>query len=54
MRITHLEFVSSRQRLRRMSLYTHTNAKIETFSELSSAHRFGVVLQFIRSVGRGT
>jgi glycosyltransferase involved in cell wall biosynthesis len=54
MRITHLEFVSSRQRLRRMSLYTHTNSKIETFSELGAARRFGVLLQLIRGVARGS
>jgi glycosyltransferase involved in cell wall biosynthesis len=53
MRITHLEFVSSRERLRRMSLYTRTNTKIETFSELSSVHRFGALLQLIRNVGKG-
>jgi glycosyltransferase involved in cell wall biosynthesis len=54
MRITHLEFVSSRHRLRRMSLYTRTNSKIETFSELRPVHRFGVLLQFVRSFGKGS
>ncbi|MEM8964607.1 MAG: glycosyltransferase family 2 protein [Acidobacteriota bacterium] len=43
MRITHLEFLSVRQRIRRLSLYTQTNARIGTFRELSVFQRLGVV-----------
>lgn len=43
MRVTHLEFVSARKRARRLSLYTRTNAKIETFRELTARQRLGVL-----------
>ncbi len=48
MRITHLEFVRARDRLRRLELYTGTNSKIATFRELSAAQRLGVLFQLIR------
>ncbi|MCH9651935.1 MAG: glycosyltransferase family 2 protein [Deltaproteobacteria bacterium] len=42
MGVTHLEFLSARDRTRRLSLYTHTNSKIETFRELSFGQRLGL------------
>ena len=47
MRVTHLEFLHTRDRVRRMSLYTRTNSKIETFKELSAAQRVGVVRRLL-------
>jgi glycosyltransferase involved in cell wall biosynthesis len=52
MKITHMEFSSARSRLRRLSLYTQTNARVETFKELSMAQRAGVLGQLLRG-GRG-
>jgi glycosyltransferase involved in cell wall biosynthesis len=48
MRVTHMEFLRARDRLRRLSLYTRTNAKIETFRELGTAQRFGVLVHLLR------
>ena len=53
MRVTHMEFTSARARARRLSLYTRTNARIETFRELGLGRRCGVLLQLLRSLGRG-
>ncbi len=44
MRVTHLEFLRVRDRLRRLLLYTRTNAQIESFRELGLATRAGVLL----------
>lgn len=51
MRITHLEFLEARQRARRLSLYTQTNSKIESFRELSITQRLGVLLGLLRGGG---
>jgi glycosyltransferase involved in cell wall biosynthesis len=48
MRITHLEFVRLRDRLRRMSLYTTTNARIPTFDELGVLQRAAILLRMLR------
>lgn len=48
MRIAHHEFVHSRARAGRLSLYTQTNAQIETFRELGLARRLGVGLHLLR------
>jgi hypothetical protein len=48
MKVTHLEFLRARDRLRRLSLYTRTNAKIGTFRELGTAQRLGVLLHLLR------
>jgi glycosyltransferase involved in cell wall biosynthesis len=48
MRVTHLEFLRVRDRLRRLSLYTHTNAKIASFRELGMSGRAGVLLHLLR------
>ena len=47
MRVTHLEFLHTRDRVRRMSLYTKTNTQIETFKELSAAQRVGVAWRLL-------
>lgn len=47
MRITHLEFVRTRNRLQRLRLYTQTNSRIDTFRELGIAQRFGVLRQLL-------
>jgi hypothetical protein len=49
MRITHHEFTSGRERARRLSLYTRTNSRIETFRELEPSRRLGVLLHLLRS-----
>lgn len=49
MRVTHLEFLRTRDRARRMSLYTKTNSRIETFQELGAVRRAGVLLRLLRS-----
>ncbi len=51
MKVTHLEFLRARARVRRLSLYTRTNAKIETFRELGPADRLGVLLHLLRVRG---
>ncbi len=43
MRVTHMEFLEARERVRRLSLYTQTNSKIETFRELGLRQRLGVL-----------
>lgn len=48
MRITHLEFLRVRDRVRRLSLYTRTNAQIASFRELGVAERAGVLLHLVR------
>lgn len=52
MTITHLEFLRARDRLRRLRRYTGTNAGIDTFRELGTVRRLGVVAQVIRSLFR--
>lgn len=47
-RVTHLEFVRARQRARRLSLYSETNAKIETFRELGLRQRLGLAAAWLR------
>jgi glycosyltransferase involved in cell wall biosynthesis len=54
MRVTHMEFVRARERARRLSLYTRTNARIETFRELGLAHRLGVLRHLLRGPRGGT
>ncbi|MCG8462364.1 MAG: glycosyltransferase family 2 protein [Holophagales bacterium] len=49
MRIEHHEFRSARKRAGRLSLYTRTNAKIESFRELGLRHRLGVLGHLLRS-----
>ena len=49
MRITHLEFVSFRERAKRLNLYTETNSQIVTFRELSFWQRLAVLRHLIRS-----
>jgi glycosyltransferase involved in cell wall biosynthesis len=48
MRVTHLEFLRLRDRLQRLSLYTQTNARIETFRELGVMQRVGVLSHLLR------
>jgi hypothetical protein len=47
MRVTHHEFLHARDRLRRMRLYTRTNAQIEGFAELSLIQRLGVLRHWL-------
>lgn len=54
MRITHLEFVSARERARRLKLYTGTNTQIATFRELGARQRLGVLMHLIRGGGAGS
>lgn len=48
MRVTHLEFLSTRERLRRMALYTRTNSQIGGFQELGFMQRVGLLGQLLR------
>jgi glycosyltransferase involved in cell wall biosynthesis len=48
MRVTHMEFLRARERARRLSLYSRTNLKIETFRELGLLQRLGVFLHLLR------
>ncbi len=48
MRVTHLEFLHTRDRVRRMSMYTKTNTQISTFRELGPRQRAGVLVRLIR------
>ena len=48
MKITHMEFRRARERARRLSLYTRTNAKITSFRELGFAQRAGLLGHLIR------
>jgi glycosyltransferase involved in cell wall biosynthesis len=50
MQMTHREFLRARDRLRRLSLYTDTNSRIETFKELSVAQRLAVVGHLVRNL----
>lgn len=50
MRITHLEFLQTRNRLQRMRLYSQTNSRIETFRELGIPQRLGVLGQLLRDL----
>ena len=47
MRVTHLEFLRVRDRMRRLSTYTRTNAKIPSFRELGVSGRAGVLLHLL-------
>ena len=49
MRVTHMEFQRARERARRLSLYTRTNTKIETFRELGMAQRIGLLMSLFRA-----
>jgi glycosyltransferase involved in cell wall biosynthesis len=49
MRVTHMEFQRARERARRLSLYTKTNSKIETFRELGMVQRFGLLMSLFRA-----
>ncbi len=50
MRVTHLEFTRSRDRLRRLGRYTETNARIDTFEELPRTVRWRLLVRAL--VGR--
>ena len=50
MRITHMEFVRTRNRLQRMRLYSQTNSRIESFQELGFAQRLGVLGQLVKDL----
>jgi glycosyltransferase involved in cell wall biosynthesis len=52
--VTHMEFLKTRDRVRRLSLYTKTNARIESFRELGIGDRVGVLGQLLRSGRRRT
>ena len=47
MRITHREFRTARQRLRRLSLYTRTNRQIDGFRELRWRQRVAVAMRML-------
>lgn len=53
MRVTHLEFLRLRDRVRRLSLYTRTNAQIPSFKELGVAGRARVMLHLLQGRGAG-
>jgi glycosyltransferase involved in cell wall biosynthesis len=48
MRMTHLEFLSARARIRRLLLYARTNSRISGFRELGAGKRLGVLLHLLR------
>ena len=48
MRMTHLEFLKARARLQRLLLYSKTNTQIESFRELESTSRMGILLRLLR------
>jgi glycosyltransferase involved in cell wall biosynthesis len=48
MRVTHVEFLRVRDRLRRLSLYTKTNSQIPSFRELGTSERAAVLLHLLR------
>ena len=52
--VTHMEFLRTRDRVRRLSLYTKTNARIQGFRELGIADRVGVLGQLLRARRRRT
>lgn len=47
MQVTHLEFLRARDRLRRLSLYTSTNSRIEGFRELSVLDRLRIAASLL-------
>jgi len=47
MRVTHMEFLRFRDRLRRLSLYARTNSRIGTFRELGPVRRGAVLLRLL-------
>lgn len=47
MRVTHCEFLRARDRLRRLSLYTRTNRRIDGFRELGWGQRLAVALRTV-------
>jgi hypothetical protein len=47
MRVAHLEFERCRDRLKRLRLYTQTNARIPTFRELGPAQRVSLLMRLI-------
>ncbi len=47
MRVTHMEFLSARQRARRLSLYTRTNSQIGSFRELGLRQRLAVMTRLL-------
>ncbi len=53
MRVTHNEFVSSRERVKRLRLYSNTNARISSFEELTFTQRCAIVLRAVRTALRG-
>ena len=48
MKVIHMEFLRARDRARRLSLYTKTNSRIETFRELSVTQRAALLLFLMR------
>lgn len=48
MRITHMEFRRFRDRVRRLGVYTGSNARIDTFNELGAARRAAVLWHMVR------
>ncbi len=48
MKVTHMEFMRARDRARRLSLYTQTNARIPTFRELGASQRLAVLARLLR------
>ena len=54
MQVTHLEFVRGKDRARRLSLYTETNAKIDSFEELGFGQRLGVLWHLLQGGGRAS
>jgi glycosyltransferase involved in cell wall biosynthesis len=49
MRVIHMEFRRASERARRLSLYTRTNSKVETFRELGIAQRAGLLMYLFRA-----
>jgi glycosyltransferase involved in cell wall biosynthesis len=48
MRVTHMEFLRAGKRVQRLSLYTQTNSKIQTFRELGFWRRLGLLGYLLR------
>jgi glycosyltransferase involved in cell wall biosynthesis len=48
MRVTHLEFVSAWERLRRLRLYANTNSQVDSFQELTFAQRVAAIGRVFR------
>lgn len=53
MQVTHQEFVTARRRLGRLSLYTRTNARIETFEELDVMTRLRIAGRMLGRIVTG-